>query len=98
MMNNIEKSWNTFMETAFPKDCVGLEVEGIELFSLDTFSAGCIDTFIDNNGWLDIQRKTVLKNCVQELDIVVKHLEGDCKNYFDQLRLLSGQVLKAVLK
>ena len=95
-MNNIEKSWNTFMEKAFPEDCVGLEVEGIELVSLDTFSAGCIDTFIDNKGWLDIERKTILKNCVQELDIVVKHLEGNSKNYFVHLQLLSEQVLKAV--
>jgi hypothetical protein len=47
-MKEIEQSWSIFLEKPFPEDCVGLEIEGIELVSLDTFSAGCIETFIAN--------------------------------------------------
>ncbi len=95
-MNEIEKSWNEFLEKPFPEDCVGLEVEGIELVSLDTYSAGCIDTFIANKGNLDAQRISTLKDCLREIDKVLKHLKGDAKNYFEHLRLLSKQVLKSV--
>jgi hypothetical protein len=95
-MKEIEKSWNEFLEKPFPEDCVGLEVEGIELVSLDTFSAGCIATFIANKGSLDAQQISILKDCLQELNKVVKHLNGDDKSYFEHLRLMSEQVLKTV--
>jgi hypothetical protein len=96
MMKEIEESWSTFLEKPFPEDCVGLEIEGVELVSLDTFSAGCIDTFVGNKGKLDATRISVLKNCVQDLDKVVKSLDGNAKSYFEHLRLLSVQVLKSV--
>lgn len=95
-MKDIEESWNEFLEKPFPEDCVGLEVEGVELISLDTFSAGCIDTFIANRGSLDAQRILTLKDCLPELDKVVKHLKGDAKNYFEHLRLMSEEVLRNV--
>jgi hypothetical protein len=95
-MTEIEKSWNVFLEKPFPENCVGLEVESIELVSLDTFSAGCIDTFIANKGSLDAKRISTLKSCFEALDKVLKYLDGDAKNYFEHLRSLSEQVLKRV--
>ena len=95
-MKDIEKSWNEFRAKPFPEGYAGIEVEGIELASLDTFAAGCIDTFIHNNGHLDQQRISILKDCSKDLDIVVKHLEGEAKNYFGHLQSLSQQVLRAV--
>jgi hypothetical protein len=95
-MKDIEKSWNDFLTQPFPEGYAGIEVNGVELASLDTFSAGCIDTFITNKGSLDVRRISILRDCVRDLNKVIKHLDGDAKNYFEQLRLLSEQVLKAV--
>lgn len=95
-MNEIEKSWSEFLKKPFPKDCVGLEIEGIELISLDTFSAGCIDTFINKKGSLNVEQISTLKGCLKELGKVEKHLSGNAKNYFEHLRSLSAQVLKSV--
>jgi hypothetical protein len=95
-MNEIEKSWHHFLKKPFPEGIAGKEIEGIELAGLDSYSAGCIDTFIDNNGRLDQKRISVLQNCSKELDTVILHLDGEAKDYFEHLGNLAKQVLNAV--
>ncbi len=94
-MKDVRESWNEFLAKPFPQDCVGEEVGGICLTTLDTFAAGCIDTFIDR-GRLDGRRTSVLKDCAKDLNVVVEHLDGDAKKYFDHLLSLTNQVLGAV--
>jgi hypothetical protein len=91
-MKDIEKSWNEFRAKPFPEDYAGVEIESICLASLDTFSAGCIDTFIDRDH-LDRQQLSVLKDCTKDLNVVVKYLDGEAKDYFEHLRSLAKQVL-----
>jgi hypothetical protein len=95
-MKDIEKSWNEFLVKPFPGGQAGIEIEGIELASLDTFAAGCIDTFIHNRGHLDQQQTSILKDCAKEIDVVVTHLDGEAKIYFERLRSLAKQVLHSV--
>jgi hypothetical protein len=97
-MTEIKQSWQDFLKMPFPYGCAGTEVEDIDLASLDTFSAGCIDAFIDREGRLDRKRISVLKNCSRELDKVVSHLDGEAKEYFEHLRILTKQVLDVVSK
>jgi hypothetical protein len=96
MMNDIEKIWRDFEAKPFPEGYAGVEVEGVELASLDTFASGCIDTFVRSKGRLDAGRVSVLKQCDKELGIVVKKLEGEAKDYFEQLHLLTDRVLRSV--
>jgi hypothetical protein len=39
---------------------------------------------------------SVLKDCAKDLGAVVKHLDGEAKDYFEQLRSLAEQVLSKV--
>ena len=94
-MKDIEKSWNEFLVKPFPGGQAGIEIEGIELASLDTFAAGCIDTFIHNRGHLDQQQSSLLEDCVKDLDVIVTHLDGETKIYFEHLRSLAKQVLRS---
>ena len=92
MMKDVEKSCDEFRAKPFPEGYAGVEVEGICLASLDTFTAGCIDTFVDK-GCLDRRRISVLKDCAKDLNVVVEHLDGEAKYYFEHLRSLAEQVL-----
>jgi hypothetical protein len=94
-MKDIKKSWGEFRAKPFPADYIGEEIEGICLTALDTFTAGCIDTFVDG-GRLNRRRISVLKDCAKDLNIVVEHLNGDAKDYFKHLLSLAERVLVAV--
>jgi hypothetical protein len=92
-MGDLEEAWSEFQSEPFPEDCAGLEVGGIDLASLDTFAAGCIDAYVTGGGRLDPGRLDVLRRCSEDLGIVVKKLDGGAKAYFVRLRLLADKVL-----
>ena len=96
MLNNIQKIWQDFLSRPFPAGCAGSEVEGVELALLDTFAAGCIDTFVNDNGRLDADRISILKKCAEDLEIIIPRLEGEAIDYFEQLQLVSNEVLRVV--
>ena len=98
MLNNIQKVWQDFLSTPFPERCSGVEVAGIELASLDSFTAGCIDSFVSNDGQLDAERISILKKCARDIDLVVPMLEGEAIDYFEQLQLVSNEILRVVSK
>ncbi|MGI8467266.1 MAG: hypothetical protein ACR2N3_02330 [Pyrinomonadaceae bacterium] len=91
-MKKLKKSWNEFLKKPFPDNCVGKTMEGVELTSLDTFSAGCINSFIDNKGNLNQQQIQTLNDCVRKLHKVVDLLAEAEKDYFEHLLYLSKQV------
>ena len=95
-MSDIEEAWYEFRSEPFPESCAGLEVEGIELASVDTFAAGCIDAFVAGGGRLDPDRLAILRRCSEELGIVVRNLDGEARSYFERLRLVTFKVLASV--
>jgi hypothetical protein len=95
-MNDIEISWRDFLEKPFPEVSAGVEIEGVDLAGLDTYTAGCVETFIERKGQLDRKRIHILQNCSRELDLAVSQLDGEAKIYFEHLRNLAKQVLVAV--
>ena len=92
-MKEIDVLWSEFLARPFPEMCAGLLIEGIALAELDTYTAGCIDTFIGNDGRLDAQRTSILEACAKELETVVPRLDGEAKSYFEHLRTITGKVL-----
>ncbi len=89
----VENLWHEFYELPFPSGLAEEKIKGIDLYSLDTFTAGCIDTFIVEKT-LDKNRIKILENCQKELEIVVKYVNEEAKNYFNKLLYLTNQVLQ----
>ena len=95
-VSEIETMWNEWKSIPFPSDYAGEEVEGICLVSLDTYTAGCIQTFVSRKGSLDAERISILKKCEKDLEIITNKLEGDAKIYFEQLLQMTQKVLATV--
>ena len=88
----IESAWNARYFRGFPRECVGVEVDGVCLTSCDTFLAGCISYFVEN-GTLDPQRTDVVARVCADLDRVMPSLSGDAHRYFSELLAL-GKALE----
>jgi len=90
-MDDLVTSWQDFQGKPFPPECAGRGIQGIDLVALDTFTAGCISTYIERKGQLDTQRRTILQTCIQELQTVTAQLEGTNQAYFVQLLRLASE-------
>lgn len=95
-VEEVRKVWDEHLATRFPKECIGEEIENIDLMLVDSFTTGCISTFIDRNGKLDLWRTAVLGRCYHDLAIVTNKIDGKAKDYFCRLEWLSEKVLKTV--
>ena len=89
----IEKLWNEFRQIPFPANLVETE-KGVDLVNLDTFTAGYIDTFIDNKGSLDKKRKKLLENCRKDIHTEINYLEDEAKIYFEKLLNLYDKIIR----
>lgn len=95
-MNNfaeIKRLWLEFYQLSFPSELYDKEVKGICLISLDTFTAGCIDTFLDSNGLSDEKLVGNLQENQKNLEVVVNNLIGEGKSYFEKLLVLTNKIL-----
>ena len=95
-LKEIQAMWDKWRAIPFPKDHAGEDVGGICVTSLDTFAAGCIETFLSSRGRLDSHRISVLVQCSKELEIVVENLAGAAQAYFKDLLLISERVLRVL--
>jgi len=68
--------WDAFCKRPFPSGYAGEEINGVCVASLDTFAAGCIDTFIGVQS-LDCEKISILRKCRLELGHVLPVLEGE---------------------
>jgi hypothetical protein len=62
-VSEIKAMWEEWKTIPFPADYSGKDVAGICVTSLDSYAAGCIDTFISRKGRLDDWRISVLEDC-----------------------------------
>jgi hypothetical protein len=95
-VSEIQSMWDACKTQRFPSEYSGKDVAGICVTSLDSFAAGCIDTFIFRKGHLDEQRISILAKCKNDLEVVVNALDGSAQIYFNNLLLLSRRVLQLV--
>jgi hypothetical protein len=95
-VDEIRSMWDSWKAQRFPSEYSGKDVAGICVTSLDSFAAGCIDTFIFRKGRLDERRIAVLLKCKYDLEVVVSSMDGTAQTYFNNLLLLSTRVLQLV--
>jgi hypothetical protein len=95
-MDQIQTLWQQHSEAPFPEGCRGAEVKGTDLVMLDADTAGCVQTFLERGGHLDLGRVAVLGLCYRELAVALQVLEGEAQAYFSRLESLARLVLQAV--
>jgi hypothetical protein len=88
--------WKQHCSEPAPSRLVGREIQGIEVTSLETFTAGCIQTFMDRKGKLDLWRTAILGRCYREISVIALALKGREKAYYKRLETLAGLVLQLV--
>lgn len=92
--NKIRNRWENWMNLPFPDRASDVEIGKIYLMTIDTFAAGCIDTFVKNRGKLDEERIKILQGCKRDLDAVLHKLPIEISGYFAELADISSLVLK----
>ena len=95
-VSEVKAMWEKWKTIPFPSDYSGKDVENICVVSLDSYTAGCIDTFVSRKGNLDAERISILKKCEKDLEIVTTKLEGGAKLYFEQLLQMTQKILATV--
>jgi hypothetical protein len=96
LMNDVDEikvMWDEWRAVPFPAEYAGKDVEGICVTSLDSYAAGCIDTFVTREGNLDAGRVSVLEGCRKDLMVVLSGLDGDARRYFECLLQIAEKVL-----
>ena len=92
-MDDISSLWREHEQAPFPAECRGKEIEGEDLVLLDSYTAGCVSTFIGPAGKLDRERHECLIGCRDGLTKVVPALAGNAKEYYERLLTLATLVL-----
>jgi hypothetical protein len=83
------------VEARLPPLGEGCEVGRIDLYSLDSYTAGCISTYVDR-GNLDPWRLSMLGICYGELCTVVPLLIGESQQYYEKWKELAELVLREI--
>jgi hypothetical protein len=94
-MNNerlhaVAQPWEAHIQAPFPARLRGAEIVGLNIVVLDADTAGCVKTWLDNNGRLDAWRRDVIASCLDELNRVMPRLaDQDEAAYYNRLRELT---------
>lgn len=64
----VARLWQEHLDAEFPAGTRGAELAGCDMALLDADIAGCVSTWLDNDGSLDAWRRQVLRRCIAELD------------------------------
>jgi hypothetical protein len=81
-----------FLQTPFPSDARGREVDGIDLVLIHSILAECLQNHLQR-GLIDGGGSTVLEDHLPDLARIVPLLDGDIATYFDRLLDLGAAVL-----
>ncbi len=89
--------WTEHAKTVFPESYAGKDVNGVCLTSLDTYAAGCISTYIQQNRKsIDFERYQVLQKCKANLEEVLPDLTGEARMYFIRLHEMCSIIIAEV--
>ena len=86
----IASLWEAHKKEGWPR--VATELEG-PLMTLDTVISGCVVYFLDSEDGLDEQRRTIVGDCLAELETMAQELEAPCRDYFQRLHELGTLLL-----
>lgn len=84
--------WEAHKHAGWPR--VASRHEG-PLMTLDTVISGCVVYFLDSQDGLDEQRRTIVEDCLSDLETLEEDLEEDCRPYFQRLHELGTLLLIA---
>lgn len=91
-MTELQRRWAAFHQRPFP-GLTGAEVpDRVDLVSLDSFAAGCVDS-VAGGASLGPDHLAVLGRCREELEAVLPHLGGEARAYFAELAWLVREAL-----
>ena len=83
-VDEVRELWREQSSEAFPDDCRGQAIDGIDLVLLDSTVAGCIDSWIAANGRLDKDRLAILQKCQGCLAAICPLLKGEARRYYEK--------------
>ena len=86
----VGRLWEAHKQDGWPR--VTTQLEG-PLMTLDTVISGCVVYFLDSVEGLDEQRRTIIGDCLADLETMEQELEDDCRPYFQRLRELGTLLL-----
>ncbi|MFE0421581.1 hypothetical protein [Streptomyces sp. NPDC058953] len=91
--------WDEQRRAPFPAGLRGVAFGDTDLVLLDADIAGCVLTWLNNDGVLDLWRIGILRGCVEDLDRVIPELTpltGPAGvRYYERLRRLALLTLSA---
>jgi hypothetical protein len=88
----VGRLWEAHKEDGWPR--VAAHLEG-PLMTLDTVISGSVVYFLDSQEGLDEQRRTIVGDCLADLETMEQELEENCRPYFQRLRELGTLLLIA---
>ena len=92
--DEVQQLWSEHRGAPFPSRLRGEEIAGVDMVMLDADVAGCVSVWLSSNGRLDEWRKTVLLQCLDELDRIVPLLQdADEREYYERVRQLARAAL-----
>ena len=88
----IARLWEAHKHDRWPR--LTRQQEG-PLMTLDTVISGCVVYFLDCQEGLDEQRRSIVGECLLDLEHLEQEIEDDCRPYFQRLRELGTLLLIA---
>ncbi|MET7365889.1 hypothetical protein ABZS61_08660 [Streptomyces sp. NPDC005566] len=92
----VTRLWQEHLQAPFPAGLAGAERAAIDLVLLDADISGCVSTWRNNNGHLDVERRRILHTCITDMEQVLPLLSAtDNPPYWQRLHLLARLVSEA---
>jgi len=82
--------WETHKMDRWPR--LTSQQEG-PLMTLDTVISGCVVYYLDSPDGLDAQRRTIVGDCLTDLNTFADELDDNSRLYFQRLRDLGSLLL-----
>jgi hypothetical protein len=82
--------WEAHKEERWPR--LASHQEG-PLMTLDTVISGCVVYYLESPEGLDAQRRTIVGDCLADLDTFAEELDEESVQYFQRLRRLGSLLL-----
>ncbi|MET8584178.1 hypothetical protein ABZX39_25355 [Streptomyces collinus] len=85
--------WAEHMNAPFPARLRGADRAGFDMVLIDSETAGCVSTWLKNNGSLDARGHSVLVRCIARLEQILPTLsDADDPTYWQRLHELARLV------
>lgn len=90
LVAELGRLWEKHVATPFPRDAMK-QMLSTNMHLLDTYCAGCIQSFFSADGRLDEKQVGALNNCFEDLRKIVPGLphDSDAMPYFQRLLIMS---------